>query len=158
MPDQQDFRDVWGRFATGVSLVTTIESTGAVHGLTANGIASVSLDPLLVLVCVSLTANSHPLIESTGRFAINILSQDQEDIARYYSQPIERRTGEVKASYTSSDNGSPLLHGALGYLDCRVVRAHREGDHTIFIGEVDGIGVSSGQPLLFFGGTFVSLK
>lgn len=157
MPDPQDFRTAWGNFATGVSVVTCIQSDGHIHGMTANGIASVSLDPLLVLVCVGHNRNSYPLIKDSGRFCINILNEDQKPVAEYYAKPPEAREKEPPASFRMAETGAAIVKGSLASMDCRVVEEHRAGDHTIFIGEVDEIENGDGQPLLFYGGKFAQL-
>ena len=154
MPDAQTFRQAWGKFATGVSIVTTLRSDGEVHGMTANGINSVSLDPLLALVCAGHTTTSYPLIKESGRFAINILSDAQRGVAEYYARPTDQKTGDVDVSFTLTERGSALVDGSLAQMDCKVVSEHVAGDHTIFIGEVEEINVSNGKPLLFFEGRF----
>ena len=106
MPDAQTFRQAWGKFATGVSVVTTVQEDGSVHGMTANGINSVSLDPLLVLVCVGHTATSYPLISEVRRFAINILGEDQQPVAEYYARPTDQKTGDLDVSFTHTEHGS----------------------------------------------------
>ena len=154
MPDAQTFRQAWGRFATGVSIVTTLTPDGEVHGMTANGINSVSLDPLLVLVCAGHTTTSYPMIQESGRFAISILAEDQRDIAEYYARKTEDKTGDLDFTLSHTDSGSAFVDGSLAQMDCKVVAAHEEGDHTIFIGEVEEINVADGKPLLFFQGGF----
>ena len=154
MPDAQTFRQAWGKFATGVSIVTTADSDGSVHGMTANGINSVSLDPLLVLVCAGHTTTSYPLIRDSRRFAINILSEDQQDIAEYYARPTDQKTGDLDIGISQTGRGGYVVDGSLAQMDCRVVTEHEAGDHTIFIGEVEEINVGDGRPLLFFEGRF----
>ncbi len=158
MPDAQAFRQAWGMFATGVSVITTIESEGHVHGMAANGITSVSVDPLLVLVCVGHNRNSYPLIKRSGRFAINILNESQKSIAEHYASPPEQRSADGEPEFKFTERGSAILEGALASMDCHVVKEHETGDHTIFIAEVDDIQVNPGQPLLFFGGKYGQLQ
>ena len=157
MPDAQTFRQAWGKFATGVSVVTTVQPDGSVHGMTANGINSVSLDPLLVLVCVGHTATSFPLIREVGRFAINILGEDQQPVAEYYARPTDQKTGDLDVSFTHTERGSATVDGSLVHMDCRVVTEHEAGDHTIFIAEVEEIEIGDGKPLLYYEGRFSSL-
>ena len=157
MPDAQTFRQAWGKFATGVSIVTTADSDGSVHGMTANGITSVSLDPLLVLVCAGHTTTSYPLIRDSRRFAINILSEDQQDVAAYYARPTDQKTGDVDIAISQTERGGYIVDGSLAQMDCRVVTEHVAGDHTIFIGEVEEVNVGDGRPLLFFEGRFGQL-
>ena len=154
MPDAQTFRQAWGKFASGVSIVTTVRSDGDVHGMTANGISSVSLDPLLVLVCAGHTTTSYPLIQDSGRFAINILSEDQQVIAEYYARPTDQKTGDLEIPISMTERGSAIVDGSLAQMDCKVVTEHVAGDHTIFIGEVEEINVGDGRPLLFYEGRF----
>ena len=154
MPDSQTFRQAWGKFATGVSIVTTADSDGSVHGMTANGINSVSLDPLLVLVCAGHTTTSYPLIRDSRRFAINILNEDQQAIAEYYARPTDQKTGDLDIGVSRTEHGGYTVDDSLAQMDCRVVNEYVAGDHTIFIGEVEEINVSDGKPLLFFEGRF----
>ena len=156
MPDANTFRQAWGKFATGVSVITTVQSDDEIHGMTANGITSVSLDPLLALVCAGHTTASYPLIKQSGRFAINILSEDQRAIAEYYARPTDQKTGDVPASFTRTAQGAATLDGSLAYMDCRVVNEYVAGDHTIFIGEVEEIHIApdANRPLLYFEGKF----
>ena len=156
MPDSQTFRQAWGKFATGVSVITTVQSDDEIHGMTANGITSVSLDPLLVLVCAGHNTTSYPLIKDSGRFAINILSEEQQPVAEYYARPTDQKTGDVPMSFSRTTQGAATLDGSLAYMDCRVVNEYVAGDHTIFIGEVEEINIDSdsARPLLYFEGKF----
>ena len=158
MPTPETFRHAWGKFATGVSIITTNAPGGEVHGMTANGIASVSLDPLLVLVCAGHSTASFPLIRSSGRFAISILGEDQRGIAEYYARPTERKTGDVEVSFNKTRHGSATVDGCLAIMDCEVVDETLAGDHTIFIGRVDEIQINAGKPLIFYEGKFGQLS
>ena len=151
------FRRAWGSFATGVSLITTLEKDGSTHGMTANGIASVSLEPMLVMVCVGHNANTFPLIEETGRYGINILSESQRDIGEFYASSANQGNEKFESDFTASKTGIPFVNNALASMDCKVVSAHREGDHTIFIGSVEEIQVNEGKPLLFFASKWMTL-
>ena len=151
------FRRAWGSFATGVSLITTLEKDGSTHGMTANGIASVSLEPMLVMVCVGHNANTLPIIEETGRYGINILSESQRDIGEFYASSANQGNEKFESDFTASKTGIPFVNNALASMDCKVVNAHREGDHTIFIGSVEEIQVNEGKPLLFFASKWMTL-
>ena len=151
------FRRAWGNFATGASLITTVEADGSVHGMTATGIASVSLDPMLSMVCVGHNANTHPIIKRTGRYGINILSEDQKIIGDYYARSAEKRDGSINPDFFFTSSGIPFLEGALSSLDCKVVGSYEEGDHTIFVGKVEDIRVRNGRPLIFFEGKWSKL-
>ena len=157
MPDAQTFRQAWGKFATGVSVITTVHADGEVHGMTANGINSVSLDPLLVLVCAGHTTTSYPMIKETQRFAINILAEEQQPIAEYYARPTDQKTGDLAVSFSRTDRGAATVDGSLAHMACKVVTEHVAGDHTIFIAEVEEIEVGDGRPLLYFEGRFSQL-
>jgi flavin reductase (DIM6/NTAB) family NADH-FMN oxidoreductase RutF len=148
-----------GQFATGVTLVTT-RLGSEVHGLTANAVCSISLEPLLVLVCVDHSADSHPLLEKSGVFAVNVLSQKQEDLSRLFAGPTEEKAGRLEAmGYRTAVTGAPIIEGCLAYLDCRVVAAHPGGDHTIFIGQVEEAQMGEdGPPLIFFRGRYERVR
>jgi flavin reductase (DIM6/NTAB) family NADH-FMN oxidoreductase RutF len=151
-----EFRRAMGRFATGVTIVT-LDLDGEVHGMTANAFASVSLDPLLVLVCVDHSTRTHAHLHAKKRFGINVLCEDQRPISEYYARPErahERAEAEAGARFDRTQHGTPMLHGALAYLECRLHSSQQAGDHTIFIAEVEDVVVQDGEPLLFFRGKY----
>ena len=148
-----------GCFATGVTIIT-LDLEGEVHGMTANAFASVSLDPLLLLVCVDHSARTHAHMHAKKRFGVNILSEQQRVISEYYARPEhthERAEEEAGARFERTAKGTPILHGALAYLECRLQSAEEAGDHTIFIAEVEDVVVRPGQPLLFFRGKYARI-
>ena len=158
--DSERFRQVAGRFATGVTVVTTV-GEGAVRGMTVNAFASVSLDPLLVLVSVDRQASMHELIERHGVFAVTVLSAEQEALSRYFASP-GRAEGAAQFADVACDaapsSGSPVIRGGLAWLDCRVAAAHAAGDHTLFVGEVVVLGGPfEGEPLVFYGTDYFTL-
>jgi len=153
-----------GQFATGVTIITVDledeghgEVHGAVHGMTANAFASVSLDPPLVLVCVDHNTRTHAHLHARKRFGINVLREDQRAISEYYARP-ERDHDHAEAAagarFDRTKHGTPMLHGALAYLECRLHSSQVAGDHTIFIAEVEDVVVHEGEPLLFFRGKY----
>jgi flavin reductase (DIM6/NTAB) family NADH-FMN oxidoreductase RutF len=145
-----------GRFATGVTIVT-VDLDGEVHGMTANAFASVSLDPMLVLVCVDHTTRTHAHLHAKKRFGINVLCEDQRAISEYYARPERTQESaelEAGARFERTRHGTPVLQGALAYLECRLRSAEVAGDHTIFIAEVEDVVVREGEPLLFFRGKY----
>jgi flavin reductase (DIM6/NTAB) family NADH-FMN oxidoreductase RutF len=130
-----------GRFATGVTIVT-VDLDGEVHGMTANAFASVSLDPMLVLVCVDHATRTHAHLHARKRFGINVLCETQRAISEYYARPErthEHAEVEAGALFDRTKHGTPMLHGALAYLECRLHSAQVAGDHTIFIAEVEDV-------------------
>ncbi len=151
-----EFRKAMGSFATGVTIIT-LDLDGEVHGMTANAFASVSLDPLLVLVCVDHATRTHAHLHAKKRFGINVLSEHQRAISEYYARPIrthERAEEEAGARFDRTKHGTPMLDGALAYLECRLHSEQEAGDHTIFIAEVEDVVVREGEPLLFFRGKY----
>lgn len=152
----KDFRSAVGSFATGVTVVTTRGEEHA-YGMTANAFSSVSLDPPLVLVCVISQSEGSEHIRRNGCFAVNVLRAEQEPLSRYFASRDRPRGrdafGEVPHRVAAS--GSPVLEGAIGYLDCRLHTSHDAGDHEIFIGEVLELGFDpDGEPLVFHGGGY----
>lgn len=151
-----EFRKAMGSFATGVTIVT-VDLDGVVHGMTANAFASVSLNPLLILVCVDHSARTHAHLHAKKRFGINILAADQRAISEYYARVTRTDEGaeaEAGARFDRTALGTPILHGALAYLECRLKSAQDAGDHTIFMAEVEEVVVRQGEPLLFFRGKY----
>ena len=154
--DAGEFRKAMGCFATGVTIIT-LDLEGDVHGMTANSFASVSLDPMLVLVCVDRRAATHAHLQAKKRFGINVLCEDQRMISEYYARherTHERAEQEAGARFDRTALGTPMLRGALAYLECRLHSAQDAGDHTIFIAEVEDAVVREGQPLIFFRGKY----
>jgi flavin reductase len=152
----KDFRSTVGAFATGVTVVTTRGDEHA-YGMTANAFSSVSLDPPLVLVCVIHPSEGATHIQENRCFAVNILHAEQEPISRYFASRDRPRGrdafGEVPHRIGAS--GSPILDGAVAYLDCRLHATHEAGDHLIFIGEVLELGFEpDAEPLVFHGGRY----
>jgi flavin reductase (DIM6/NTAB) family NADH-FMN oxidoreductase RutF len=151
-----EFRKAMGCFATGVTIIT-VDLDGEVHGMTANAFASVSLDPMLVLVCVDHTTRTHAHLHAKKRFGINVLSEDHRAISEYYARPErthENAEVEAGARFDRTSHGTPILHGALAYLECRLQSSEQAGDHAIFIAEVEDVVVRDGDPLLFFRGKY----
>lgn len=154
--NSSEFRKAMGQFATGVTIIT-VDLEGEVHGMTANAFASVSLDPLLVLVCVDHTTRTHDHLHAKKRFGINVLAEDQRAISEYYARPDrthEHAEAEAGARFERTAHGTPMLHGSLAYLECRLRSSEQAGDHTIFIAEVEDVVVRDGEPLLFFRGKY----
>ena len=157
--NQNDFRHAMGCFATGVTVIT-VDQEGEVHGMTANAFASVSLDPMLVLVCVDHRARTHAHLHARKRFGVNVLAADQQAVSEYYARSTEthQRAEDAGARFERTSHGTPVLHGALAYLECRLQRAERAGDHTIFIAEVEDVLVREGEPLLYFRGKYGGMQ
>lgn len=151
--ESSEFRRILGHWVSGVAIVTTRTADGKLCGLTANAIASVSLSPPLVLVCVEHNADSHDCIRQAGVFAINMLCNDQERIARRFSA-WEVETKFEGLAFHFEATGAPVLDHALAWVDCRVYREHDGGDHTIFVGEVVAGDAREDSPLLYYRGGY----
>ena len=152
---QSEFRSALGHFAAGVTVVTTRDREGRPAGLTASAFTSVSLDPPLVLVCVAHISQSHPAMLERGRFAVNFLRREQEDISRRFATTrLDKFDG---VPHRMSELGLPVLTEALAHVECVTVNKHVEGDHTVFIGRVEGCETTDGMPLLYYCGKYDSL-
>ena len=148
-----DFRKAMGCFATGVTIITVDQDgDGEVHGMTANAFTAVSLDPVLVLVCVDHRARTHAHLHARKRFGVNVLRRDQQAISEYYARSAEthQHPEAAGARFDRTAQGTPVLQGALAYLECRLHSTETAGDHTIFIAEVEEVVVRDGEPLLYF--------
>lgn len=154
---QSDFRKAMGCFATGITVIT-LDQDGDVHGMTANAFTSVSLEPRLVLVCVDKKARTHAHLHAKQRFGVNVLSAEQRAISEYYASAsrINDQAAEgAGARFDRTAHGTPVLHDALAYLECRLQTAQDAGDHTIFIAEVEEVVfLREGDPLIFFRGKY----
>jgi flavin reductase (DIM6/NTAB) family NADH-FMN oxidoreductase RutF len=150
-----DFRKAMGCFATGVTVIT-VDLDGEIHGMTANAFCSVSLDPMLVLVCVDHRARTHAHLHARKRFGVNVLRSDQQAVSEYYARSTEthQHAEDSGARFDRTAHGTPVLRGALAYLECRLRSTQPAGDHTIFIAEVEDVVVRAGEPLLFFRGNY----
>jgi flavin reductase (DIM6/NTAB) family NADH-FMN oxidoreductase RutF len=150
-----DFRRVLGHFATGVTILTTCDADARPTGLTASAFSSVSLDPPLILICVDHKSQSYPALKERGRFAVNILSLDQQAASRRFaSTRLDKFDG---VPHAISDLGLPLIEGAVAQLECTTVSVHVEGDHTIFVGRVERAHAGGGEPLLYYRGQYQQL-
>jgi flavin reductase (DIM6/NTAB) family NADH-FMN oxidoreductase RutF len=158
MIDESEFRRVVGHFASGIAVVTSCRQDGSPCGLTASAVASVSLNPTLVLVCVDRASASHGWIEQAGVFALSILAGGRgETLARRFSTGgLEERFRGT--AWRTERTGSPILEDALAWLDCSVTSAVQAGDHTIFIGEVLSADAREGTPLVYYRGGYGSFE
>lgn len=149
------FRQIWGNFPTGVTVVTFRRKDGRIHGLTANAVSSVSLDPLLVLVCVAKKARSHNPILKQQHFVMNFLASEQTPEARFFASDGAKE--EPPFTFRESGHGCPVLTGSYAYMECRTVRRIAGGDHTILLGEVQEMEVSLQKPLAYVAGRYAEV-
>jgi 3-hydroxy-9,10-secoandrosta-1,3,5(10)-triene-9,17-dione monooxygenase reductase component len=151
-PNQELFREVFGRFATGVAVITTVGPDGTA-GMTANALCSLSLEPLLVLVCFENNARTLPIVREAGRFAVNLLSADQGELAGIFASKLPEAE-KLEGVAHHLEDGIPVIDGTLAWAVCRLEELIAGGDHTIAIGQVCTMGLGDGEPLLWFGGRY----
>jgi 3-hydroxy-9,10-secoandrosta-1,3,5(10)-triene-9,17-dione monooxygenase reductase component len=148
------FRTVLGHFCTGITIVTARDATGPV-GMTAQSFTALSLDPPLILLCPGKASSSWPRIEAAGAFCVNVLGEEQEELCRGFAVAGADKFAGVGYS-AAPHSGSPLLTGAIAWVDCRLDALYDGGDHVIAVGRVLDLGVESeaAKPLLFYRGGY----
>ncbi|QOL51234.1 flavin reductase family protein [Massilia litorea] len=151
--DSAHFRQALSQFATGVTVITTRLADGSFRGLTASSFNSVSLDPPLVLWSLGVGANSLPVFSGNSHYVINILAAGQQDLAMRFSRRTETDPFDG-IDYELSRTGLPILKGAAAWFECHNRSRYPEGDHVIFVGEVEECDVQPQAGLLFHGGRF----
>ena len=154
------FRSATGLFATGITVLSA-KAPSHVHGMTANAFASISLEPLLVLVSVRREAFMHEAIGRAGAYAVSLLASEQEPVARWFADPDRPRGArqfDPVGWRAGPATGAPLIEGALAWLECRLHDTVEAGDHALFLGRVVTVETTDRRdPLLFFGGSFQAL-
>ncbi|MFN2571553.1 MAG: flavin reductase family protein [Gemmatimonadales bacterium] len=150
------FRQLLGRFTTGVTVVTGRTATGEPIGMTASSIASVSLEPPLVLVSVDRAHDMHAALEGGTHFVLNILSAEQEALSRRFAGAESDRFKGV--SYHENERGIVVIDGVVAHIECEKRSAVPGGDHTIFIGLVVGGDATDRRPLLYYRGGYAGLS
>jgi flavin reductase (DIM6/NTAB) family NADH-FMN oxidoreductase RutF len=147
----EEFRDVIGHFASGVTVVTVMHA-GVNYGTTASAVASLSLEPPMMLVCLNKESSTGQAISAAGHFAVNILGEHQPDAARQFARKGGDKFGGVEV--VGGLWGEPLLADALATLECRVVDEVTGGTHSVFFGEVHRGSANAGRPLTYFRGQY----
>ena len=148
-------RQIMGRFATGVTLVTTRRKDGEILGMTANAILSLSLDPPLILVSIDKQNQMHEFLTSSDCFALNVLRDDQEEISRRFATPGPKDFSGLEL--LELETGSPVLANALAFIDCQIVQVVSGGDHDMFIGQPLAGETRDGNPLIYYSGQYTQL-
>jgi flavin reductase (DIM6/NTAB) family NADH-FMN oxidoreductase RutF len=151
-----DYRKTLGAFPTGVTIITTRDANGALVGLTASSFNSVSLTPPLVLWSLSLQSRSLDAFQNSSHYAINVLTQEQGDLAMRFASSGENRFADV--AFTNGLQGAPLIDNVAASFECFNRSRYTEGDHMIFVGEVERFTQGSGAPLIYHRGQFGQLK
>ena len=150
--DPDSFRAVLGRFASGVTVITTVGPDGGDLGMTVSAFCSLSLEPPLVLACIERSASLHPELAIGQPFAVNILASDQEALSRRFSGLEHDRFEGI--GYARGLTGAALLDDCLAHLECRVEALHDGGDHTICVGRVEAAESRNRHPLLYYRGGY----
>lgn len=155
--DPREFRNAIGCFATGITVITTIDEDGRPIGLTANSFTSLSLDPPMVLFCLDRTVTSFDRFRKDSPFNVNILGADQEDISTRFAKSGEEKWNGF--AFTAGLNSCPLLPGSIASFECRTVDLFVGGDHVIVTGEVTCMATAEGdpEPILYYRGQYVRL-
>ena len=149
-------RDLMAHFATGVTVVAARHGP-LLAGMTANAIASISIDPPILMASIARKAETHGAIIGSHAFAVSVLAEDQRELADCFAQPTTatKLTRFCDAPWHEAETGSPILEGALAYFDCRLTERHDGGDHTIFLGEIEAAGYrEDAAPLLWYGSAY----
>jgi flavin reductase (DIM6/NTAB) family NADH-FMN oxidoreductase RutF len=153
---REEFKRAMASFAAGVTVVTTLDSEGVPHALTATAFSSVSLEPPLCLVCIDRRCRTYRPLVLRGSFAVNILNANQQALSNHFASPIPDKFADVP--WRPGDvTDCPLIEDALAWMECRVVEIHSGGDHDIIIGGVTSVCVNDGSPLVYFRGAYSSL-
>lgn len=151
--DPAEFKRILGHWVTGVSVVTSRPAGEPPCGLTANAFCSLSLEPPLVLVCVEKAADTHDCIARAQAFCVNVLSSDDERIARIFAEG-PHGTKFDGIAHHPEQTGAPVLDAALAWVDCELRAAHDGGDHTIYVGRVMAGDAHEGAPILYYRGGY----
>ena len=150
--ERRRLRDMLGHFATGVTVVAARQGP-LLAGMTANAIASISIDPPVLMASIARKAETHAAIVGSHAFAVSVLAADQQGLAECFAQPTTatKLTRFCDAPWHEAETGSPILEGALAYFDCRLTQHHDGGDHVIFLGEIVAAGFrEDSEPLLWY--------
>jgi len=154
--DAATFRSLLGRFASGVTVVTTRDTAGDDHGMTVSAFCSLSLEPPLVLMCIEHRASIHDVLLAASEFVVNVLAEGQEPMARRFAEhPNDRFQG---VGYSRGVTGAAILNDVLAHVECAIAAHHPGGDHTIFLGEVVAGRARPDRPLLYYRGGYAQME
>ena len=143
-----EFRRACGRFATGVAIASVLDAPGTPHGLTVSSFTSASLDPPLILICLGHRVSAIDAFRAAAHFGINVLAEDQRDLAERFARPGQDRFDGLK--WRRGQTGVPMLAGVLAAIECALRQRFTVGDHDVFVGEMVGARVAAGAPLIHF--------
>jgi flavin reductase (DIM6/NTAB) family NADH-FMN oxidoreductase RutF len=154
--ERRRLRDLMAHFATGVTVVAARHGP-LLAGMTANAIATISVDPPILMAAIARKAETHGAIVGSHAFGVSVLADDQQELAECFSQPTTavKLTRFCDAAWHEAETGSPILDGALAYFDCRITERHAGGDHTVFLGEIVAAGYrEDAAPLIWYGSRY----
>lgn len=155
--DKRTLRNAFGRFATGVTVITTVDRAGVPVGLTANSFSSLSLDPAMVLWSIDKGSSCIDAFKEADGFVVHVLANDQTDLSnRFATLANEERLQGL--SFRLNTRGLPVLEGSCARFECRTAAIHEGGDHLILVGAVEALETSDREPLLFWGGQYRTLE
>nr|CDQ35723.1 NADH-dependent flavin reductase [Virgibacillus halodenitrificans] len=150
--DSRTFRDVMGKFATGITVVAT-DFENDIKAMTVNAFMSVSLDPKLIAISIDEKASMYTILQETEQFGLSILSEEQKELSMIFAKQMEKDR-EIKFS---QQDGVPVIKDSIATLSCQIKEKALAGDHMIFIAEVTEIDMKDGNPILFYGGQYRNL-
>ncbi len=151
--DDRLFRDAMGKFATGITVVTT-DYNEEVIGMTVNAFMSISLEPKLIAISIDESASMYDILQETKKFGVSILTEEQKDLSMIFAKQIEKNQ---EIDYLHQDD-IPVIKDSLVTISCHVQDMVKAGDHLIFIAEVSDIAINEGDPLIYAGSKYQSLK
>jgi flavin reductase (DIM6/NTAB) family NADH-FMN oxidoreductase RutF len=147
-----EFKASLGRFASGVTVVTTKDNDGNLHGLTVSAFSSVSMNPPLILICIHKNTGSYSSFEESKAFVVNILEESQQNISNHFASHLDDKfSGQ---NYELNENGLPILADCLVNLECSLKNSYYGGDHTIFVGQIEKAKIADGKPLIYWLGKY----
>lgn len=152
--DPRDLRNALGCFATGVTIITTVDEQGAPIGITANSFTSLSLDPPLVLFCLDINSNSFEAFHRNRHFAVNVLAEDQKELSSQFARSSEDKWNGVE--FRTWETGCPVFERCIANLECEIDSIFEGGDHVIIVGKVTQMRYEEGdcRPLIFYRGRY----
>ena len=153
--NNKNLRNVLSKFATGVTIVSTIDDDGKPVGMTVNSFTSVSLDPPLVLWNIGINQPSYDIFLNAKGYSVSILSKDQRDICNLFSSSVDNKFNNI--DFVLSDNGFPIIQKSLAWFDCLKWKNYPGGDHQILVGEVINFHANENDPLIFWNGSLACL-
>lgn len=153
---EDEFKEALSLFPSGVTVVTTKDADGELHGLTVSAFSSLSLNPPLILICIDKKTGSHHAFEECGSFIVNVLKDDQANLSAHFASPIEDKFAGIE--FTNNKDDLPLLNDVLVTLECSLRNSVDGGDHSIFVGQIEKSRVSKGNPLIYCEGNYRTLR